>query len=266
MKSLTRTLRRGLPWLLLALPWAGMAHANPQCASALGRMPAGEPLAPELEILSWNIQKAEHPEWEADFRCLAVDVQLAFIQEASLQAGIPDLLPGEMVEVFARGYATESLESGVMTLGASAPSLHCAFSTTEPWLGTPKAASVVEYALADRKERLLVINLHAVNFTLGVEDLDAQLASLAAVLAHHEGPAILAGDLNTWSESRQQLVDDYAASHGLAPVVFEPDLRSRPFGRALDHIFIRGLRAEHAEVIPVSSSDHNPLRVRLALE
>ena len=54
--------------------------------------------------------------------------------------------------------------------------------------------------------------------------------------------------------------------HDLLPVSFEPDLRSRPLGRALDHIYIRGMRAERAEVIPVDSSDHNPLRVRLALE
>ena len=37
----------------------------------------------------------------------------------------------------------------------------------------------------------------------------------------------------------------------------------RAFGRALDHIYVRGLRASDARVIPVSSSDHNPLRVRL---
>jgi endonuclease/exonuclease/phosphatase (EEP) superfamily protein YafD len=53
--------------------------------------------------------------------------------------------------------------------------------------------------------------------------------------------------------------------YGLEPVSFEPDLRTRVFGRALDHIYIRGLRALSAEVIPVGTSDHNPLRVRLGL-
>jgi endonuclease/exonuclease/phosphatase (EEP) superfamily protein YafD len=266
MISSVRKFSRAAAWLLLVLPWAGAASANPQCADALGRMPAGEPLAPEIEILSWNIQKAENPGWEADFQRLAGDVQLAFIQEASLQAGIPELLSGELVEVFAQGYATDTLDTGVMTLGAGYPSLHCAFSILEPWLGTPKASSVAEYALRDREERLLVINLHAVNFTLGVEDLELQFADLVGVLAQHRGPAILAGDLNTWSESRQQLVDDFMTSQDMQPVTFEPDLRSRPFGRALDHIFVRGLRTEYAEVIPVESSDHNPLRVRLALD
>lgn len=254
--------------LLVALVayWPGLALAAPECGAALGRMPAGAPLAPEFEVLSWNIQKASHPGWKADFQRLAGGVQLAFIQEASLQAGIPDLLPTDLVEVFARGYSTDSLETGVMTLGAAPPSLHCAFAATEPWLGTPKAASIAEYALRDREDRLLVINLHAVNFTFGVEPLREQLEGLVNVLARHPGPAILAGDLNTWSEARQQLVDEYMTSHGLLAVHFEPDLRSRPLGRALDHIYIRGMRAEHAEVIPVDSSDHNPLRVRLTLE
>lgn len=254
--------------LLVALmtSWAGATVAALDCGAALGRMPAGQPLAPEFEVLSWNIQKASNPGWKADLRRLASDVELAFIQEASLQAGIPDLLPSDLVDVFAMGYSTDSLETGVMTLGTAPPSLHCAFTATEPWLRTPKAASVAEYALRDRPERLLVINLHAVNFTLGLEPLRQQLASLMAVLALHTGPAIVAGDLNTWSEPRQQLVDDYMAKHGLLAVSFEPDLRSRPLGRALDHIYIRGMRAERAEVIPVDSSDHNPLRVRLALE
>ncbi len=266
MMNRFRLFRTGLPTLALCLLWAASASAGPQCSEALGRMPAGQPLAAELEILSWNIQKASNPGWQEDLQALASDVQLAFIQEASLQAGIPDLLPAELVEVFAQGYTTDARETGVMTLGVGSPSLHCAFSATEPWLGTPKAASVDEYALLGRDERLLTINLHAVNFTFGVAALDGQLADLLEVLSQHDGPVIVAGDLNTWSESRQSLVQERLASHGLAPVLFEPDLRSRAFGRALDHIYVRGLQTLSAEVIPVESSDHNPLRVRLALD
>ena len=153
-----------------------------------------------------------------------------------------------------------------MTLGSAVPSLHCQFAAMEPWLGTPKAAVATEYGLEGRDERLLAINLHAVNFSFGVGSLEAQLTELTALLAAHRGPAIVAGDLNTWSDARQRLVDTLLGEHGLQPVAFAPDLRSRPFGRALDHVYLRGLRAEAAEVVPVDSSDHNPLRVRLALE
>ena len=89
------------------------------------------------------------------------------------------------------------------------------------------------------------------------------IQALRALLDRHEGPVIVAGDLNTWSGSRQALVDTFMQEHGLGSVTFEPDLRTTAFGRALDHIYVRGLRASDARVIPVSCSDHNPLRVRL---
>ena len=252
--------------LFAGLGAAGAASANeaPRCVAASGG--PGQPLASTLEVLSWNIQKADAPGWQQDFTRLAGGVQLAFIQEASLQAGIPDLLPDTLVEVFAPGYTTDTLDSGVMTIGAARPDLHCSFTAMEPWLGTPKAVSVAEYALAEREDTLLAINLHAVNFTFGVESFEQQIAALALFLADHDGPAIVAGDMNTWNESRQAVLDAQMTLHGLQPVIFEPDLRTRPFGRPLDHIFVRGLRAEYSEVIPVESSDHNPLRVRLALE
>ena len=81
-----------------------------------------------------------------------------------------------------------------------------------------------------------------------------------------DGPVIFAGDFNTWSASRQAAVDDFMSEHGLGSIAFEPDLRSRAFGRALDHIYVRGMQAEFAQVIPVTTSDHNPLRVRLAIQ
>ena len=112
----------------------------------------------------------------------------------------------------------------------------------------------------------MTINLHAVNFALGLEDFQAQFRALTDVLIRHQGPVILAGDLNTWSNDRQSLVDEFMLKHGLGPVAFEPDLRTTAFGRALDHIYVRGMQAQFARVIPVTSSDHNPLRVRLAFQ
>ena len=153
-----------------------------------------------------------------------------------------------------------------MTLSTSNPSLHCNLTAWEPWLGTPKATSITEYPLHDREDRLLTINLHAVNFSLGLENFQQQFSALTDLLSQHNGPIILAGDLNTWSGKRQSLVDQFMQQHGLGAIAFEPDLRTTTFGRALDHIYVRGMRATFAKVIPVSSSDHNPLRVRLSLQ
>ncbi len=237
------------------------------CSSALGRatVAEGKELAGELEVLSWNIQKASQHGWAEDLTDFGEGVDLAFIQEAAVEAEIPRFLPSGLYSNFAEGYATASSATGVMTLSAGSPSGHCQLTQWEPWLGTPKATSITEYPLKDRHERLLAINLHAINFEFNLDNFHAQFDALRDVLASHEGPVILAGDLNTWSGDRQLLVDNFMLEHGLASVSFEPDLRTRAFGRALDHIYVRGLRAGDARVIPVTSSDHNALRVRLGI-
>lgn len=222
-------------------------------------------LAEELEVLSWNIQKASNDGWADDLASLGSSIDLAFLQEASTRARIGRYLPRSLYQVFARGYTTGALETGVMTLSHHQPGLRCHFTAMEPWLGTPKATSVTSYPLQGRRDRLLTVNLHAVNFTFGLTEFREQFTALRRLLADHHGPIILAGDLNTWSQKRQALVDEFTSEFGLEAVSFEPDLRTRVFGRALDHIYVRGLRALSAEVIPVGTSDHNPLRVRLGL-
>ena len=260
-----------LPGFMVAAFYVAATPADEQteqCSAALGQgfSTEGEELAGELEILSWNIQKASNLGWAEDLASFSDGVDLAFIQEASLQAQISQVIPRDLYEAFAAGYTTANQETGVMTLSASSPSVHCNLTSWEPWLGTPKATSITEYPLQDRDDRLLTINLHAVNFALGLEDFQAQFRALTDVLSRHQGPVILAGDLNTWSNDRQSLVDEFMLKHGLGPVAFEPDLRTTAFGRALDHIYVRGMQAQFARVIPVTSSDHNPLRVRLAFQ
>lgn len=253
-------------WLVFASAPAP-AQPEPSCAAGLGQatVTRGDELAGHLDILSWNIQKASNIGWEQDLAELAGGVNLAFIQEASVQADIPRVIDNPLYQAFAAGYTTAERETGVMTLSSSSPSLHCNFTSWEPWLGTPKATSVAEYPLAGREDRLLTINLHAVNFAWGMVDFEQQFQALENLLDNHAGPVILAGDLNTWSEQRQAMVDNFTRKYGLAAVSFSPDLRTTVFGRALDHIYVRGLQPEEARVIQVSSSDHNPLWVRLVL-
>ncbi|MEP0202803.1 MAG: endonuclease/exonuclease/phosphatase family protein [Halioglobus sp.] len=238
-----------------------------QCADSLGQTSTNEEsvLGLELKVLSWNIQKASNEGWDIDLSELGEHVQLAFIQEASLQAPIAQTLPMPLYQAFAAGYTTDSSDTGVMTLSTGYPSLACNLTAWEPWLGTPKATNITEYPLAGREDRLLTINMHAVNFTVGLDNFRKQIHAISALLERHQGPIIVAGDLNTWSQARQTLVDDFMQKHQLEPVSFEPDLRTTAFGKALDHMYVRGITAYSARVVPVSSSDHNPLLVRLQI-
>ena len=68
----------------------------------------GEALRDELEILSWNIQKASNVGWAEDLASISGDIDLAFIQEASVQAQIPQVLSGSLYQAFAQGYTTDS--------------------------------------------------------------------------------------------------------------------------------------------------------------
>ena len=271
---LIRTCGRPLTALLglvlaLVLPVAtASASAEAQrCASALGGELSGQEsaLGTSVSVLSWNIQKASNTGWQDDLARLADDIHLAFIQEAAVQAAIAQTIPAPLYQAFAAGYTTDDMETGVLTLSTSMPSLHCNLTAWEPWLGTPKATSITEHPIRGRSQRLLAVNMHAVNFAVGLEEFRAQIHAIAAVLHNHDGPIVVAGDLNTWSEGRQALVDDFMAQYGLLPVSFAPDLRTTAFGRALDHIYVRGLSPADARVVPVSSSDHNPLLVRLQI-
>ncbi len=256
--------------LLLVLPTAIPASTLAEaqgCAAALGGelSGTGEQLDTSLRFLSWNMQKASNQGWREDLRNFTSDVHLAFIQEAAVQAGIARALPVRLHQAFAAGYTTSKRETGVLTLSSGAPSLRCHLTAWEPWLGTPKATSITEYPIRGRQERLLAVNMHAVNFALGLAEFREQVHALEAVMDHHRGPVVFAGDLNTWSAGRQALVDAFMRKYGLQPVGFAPDLRTTFFGNALDHIYVRGIRAESARVAPVSSSDHNALLVDLEI-
>ena len=240
-----------------------MPGDDPACSQELAAMDAGEILTERLEILSWNIQKASNQGWQEDLARFGEGVQLAFIQEAALEAPLVETIDSTEYRSFAQGYTTANKSTGVMTLSSSAPSISCNYQSVEPWLGTPKATGVTYHKVAGLVHPLLAVNLHAVNFAMGVKEYRDQIHTIKSLLISHEGPIIVAGDLNTWSERRQQLVDEFMLTHGLQPVVFTPDLRTRVFGRALDHVYVRGLEAEQAEVIEVETSDHNALRMSL---
>lgn len=224
-----------------------------------------EALGDELEIISWNIQKTSNQSWRQDLTILADGASLIFIQEAVLHADISGSIPVDLHSEFAPGYRRGNMQTGVMTFSASTPTVACDLSINEPWLRTPKATGIARYKLTEREENLLVVNLHAVNFAFGLKSYQKQFSALNEYLEDHSGPVILAGDLNTWSDKRQQWVNDFMVRHGMNPISFEPDHRSKVFGKALDHIYVRGLEAHSAEAIQVDSSDHNPLKVRLRL-
>ncbi len=218
-----------------------------------------------IELLSWNVQKGASDEWRSDLRNLASGKEFVTLQEVVLEAGAVTELPHLAHMTFGKGYSTQSKTTGVATFSRSAPLSECHLVATEPLLRTPKAMSVSEYALQESSQTLVVVNLHAVNFTPGLQEFSRQMGQIRQVMQAHTGPAILSGDFNTWSRKRMLLVDELVAELGFSGISLREDDRKRFNGHPLDHIFVRGFTAVSAGTTVVESSDHNPLSIELSI-
>ena len=218
-----------------------------------------------IEVVNWNIQKGRNTEWVGDLAGKDMGPDLLILQEASRKTIVwQDLVPDHHSS-FAEGFGPNWSPSGVMTVSAAAPITECELVAHEPWFGTRKATLITEYGLSGTEQTLLVANIHGINFTFGVRDLENQFAQVRAVIDAHDGPVVVSGDFNTWRSQRARVLEDMLAALGLTALEFDVDHRKRFFGWALDHIYVRGLHSEFATTMSSSASDHNPMAVRLRL-
>ncbi len=228
--------------------------------------PAPIATANGISVLVWNIYKQNKPNWRQALQEYAADTQLILLQEASmtgeLKAWVANMGWGSNQ---VNAFEAFNTSAGVLSLAAQLPSKACGFTYTEPWLQLPKSALWTLYEL-DNGEQLAVINIHAINFTLGTEDYVKQLSVLTDKLALHDGPMIFAGDFNSWSESRMDVLKSELFKIGLAEVNFTPDNRTQfVSGLSLDHVFYKNLTLETAEAPITDASDHNPMKVHFSL-
>lgn len=230
--------------------------------AALGPvLPKGVPLPchGRLRLVVWNIFKQQRADWLSVLA--SFDSQLVLLQEAQ---STPDLIrfatehyPGaDQVPAL----VLPQHPSGVMTLAATQPVFCYPLREREPILRLSKSALITVYPLSDGR-LLMVINVHAINFSIGLDVYSKQLGPIGEQLSHHHGPVIMAGDFNTWSRPRMNALYRFTREMSLRPVRFTEDKRSRAFGRPLDFVFYRGLKVKEASVLVTRASDHNPLLV-----
>jgi endonuclease/exonuclease/phosphatase (EEP) superfamily protein YafD len=239
------------------------------CGQAIASPPPPNPMpvdvGDEFKIVSWNIAKGRTEGWLDDLRSLAQGAQLVMLQEAVFTDAMRQPHAEPIYWSFSPGYQTPAYRSGVMTLSRVEPTMICSLSSREPWLRSPKTTSITQFRYHADREPVLVVNMHAINFTLGVHAYTQQLETIGTVLADHAGPIIFSGDLNTWNAARARALEAMTAELGLVAVTFEPDHRTRRFGRALDYVFVRGLEVRDSRTVEVDTSDHNPLIMTLAI-
>lgn len=226
-------------------------------------LPPGAPLTNEsvLRVLVWNIFKQQRADWLAVLQNFAKNAHLVLLQEAQttpelVRFATSNYLAADQVPAF----SLPQHPSGVMTLASAHPIYCCPLREREPLLRLAKSALVTAYPLPDG-QMLMVVNIHAVNFSLGIDVYSKQLGPIGEQIIHHQGPVIMGGDFNAWSRQRINALYTFARDMGLEEVNFTDDHRRKTFGRPLDFVFYRGLRVRAASVLVTRASDHNPLLV-----
>jgi len=243
----------------LACPSAVARAVNPPAVPAPAGLDPGT-----IRLVTWNVHKQADPGWQRDLRTLESDNDIVLLQEIVLDSALRDLIAGEGLRwVMASSFLMSDVDYGVLTAARVQPVATCTERIVEPLLRIPKSAIISWFALRGRPETLAVVNVHAINFSLSLGAYRAQFRAIGDALAGHEGPVILAGDLNTWTAARAQAVRDVATRLGLTEVRFAADRRSVFFGHELDHIYTRGLALVSSSAMLVRSSDHNPVEATL---
>ncbi|WP_159738126.1 endonuclease/exonuclease/phosphatase family protein [Vibrio atypicus] len=220
-----------------------------------------------IDLLVWNIYKQNRDNWQSALTQLSQNKQLVLLQEASMTSSLQSWIKqqqwfGSQVDAF-KAFDTTA---GVLNLTVDTPNLACAFTELEPWLRLPKSALYATYPLSSG-ESLAVVNIHAVNFTYGTQEYQRQLATLVKELTEHNGPIIVAGDFNSWSDARLRVMRSALNRVGLQEASYQPDNRTQFItGLPLDHIFYRGLTLETAKAPISDASDHNPIVASFTLK
>tara|TARA_Y100001956_G_C4125402_1_gene189772 strand:- start:333 stop:1202 length:870 start_codon:yes stop_codon:yes gene_type:complete len=221
----------------------------------------------QINLLVWNIYKQNRSSWQTALETLVEDKQLVLLQEASMTQELQQWIKdnqwfGSQVDAF-KAFDTTA---GVLNLSYDTPDLACAYTELEPWLRLPKSALYATYPLSTGGS-LAVVNIHAVNFTYGTEEYQRQLDTLVHELLEHDGPIVVAGDFNSWSEARLKVMKQALRKVGLKEVIYQVDYRTQfVTGLPLDHVFYRDLVLEKAEAPITDASDHNPIEVSFSLE
>ena len=216
----------------------------------------------KITLLNWNIYKGEEKNWAKDFRQLSDGQDLVIIQEARLSPEVKETLKKQSIHwTLNTGFVVNDEATGVLTGSRVKAASSCGLRTTEPFLRLPKTVLVNKYDLSGTNEKLLVANIHSINFTLGTEVYSEQIKTLTAAITQHQGPVIVAGDFNSWSEDRKQIIENMVTELSLKAVTYQSKNRVTIFGNEIDHVFYRGMESVASEARQVTSADHNPIKV-----
>ena len=240
------------------------------CSPELEHVPASQHkdgIDPDgFTVLSWNSHRGAHQDWHSDLASYGGAADIILLQEAAIGANRDarnDLLENHWL--MATAFQLDEQDIGILSAARVSPEAYCVSREPEPLFRIPKVGLAALYPLSGTDAQLLVVNIHMVNFTFSADAVGHQFDALKDIIASHDGPVIIAGDFNTWSDSRKALIDSRMKDLHMAPVTFDPDNRVVFFNHTVDGIYYRGLEVTKSQSYRVESSDHNPLVVHFRL-
>lgn len=224
-------------------------------------------LPTEFSLVNWNIYKQDNEGWNKTLNKLASNNDLIVLQEVKLGFLMRQLFDRNQLSwTQVEAFNLYKQPVGVLTASKVAPLSACKNTLSEPWIRFPKSTLMTFYAWEGSEQPLLLINLHAINFTLGADEFNQQLSLVMQAVKQHEGAVILAGDFNTWTNKRLNSLKAMTEEAQLHEVMYGEDVRITAFGNTIDAIFYRGLRQLQGSSFESAASDHNPMIARFAPE
>lgn len=236
-----------------------------------------------IRVLVWNIYKSKLDGWRGDFVALAARHDLLLLQEGywdddwtSAFASAPGV-QWWMGVTFEYLHESPRPTTGTVLGSRSGPlsPVLCFHSPyREAFVGTPKSHIEATFTVTGSPEPLLAVSVHATNLHPDEDAFDAHMRRIFRRVSLHDGPVVLAGDFNTWTESRTATLFALAQQLGLTSVFphgpaddQHDDGRTSWNDNYLDHAFTRGLslRAKATVLAHIDSSDHKPLSFEVAV-
>lgn len=134
----------------------------------------------------------------------------------------------------------------------------------EPVINTTKSTLIT--IIEGPREDLLLINTHAINFTL-TEHYTAQLQEVVNAVKSFNGPIIWASDFNSWNPERVETLNNVTKQLGLKELEIKNSHLIKSFiGFPLDKVFYRGISRIKGEALSSTGSDHNPIIIEYFLD
>ncbi len=222
--------------------------------------PGGLPA--DFTVLVWNLHKLQDPNWQNELTRWGKTSDLLMLQEAQDDPGLAAwLATGHFKWQQVAAFRFQERASGVLNGSTVEQVYSCSLRIPEPATRLPKSSLLSLYPLQGSRYPLMVINVHGINFELGMAAYKQQVTQVAKLTRKYQGPVIVAGDFNTWGDKRRVLLQNTMARYQLQEASYQPDERTRVAGLPLDHLFYRGLTLSQAEAVSSHGSDHNPLRL-----